>query len=56
MRELIDQARELAGNLQDPYWRAEHQVELMIIASILIGLIEIPLAWGKARAYKAGLA
>jgi hypothetical protein len=46
---------ELADNLRDDYWRAEHQQELLIVACILVALIEIPLAYLKARAYSKGL-
>lgn len=55
MRRLLELLGELRENLADEYWRAEHQVELMIVASILVALVEIPLAYCKARAYSKGL-
>ena len=56
MRDLLKHLDELRTNLADPYWRADHQVELMILASILVALIEIPFAYLRARAYRKGLA
>ena len=56
MRDLLKHLDELRTNLADPYWRADHQVELMILASILVALIEIPFAYLRAKAYRKGLA
>lgn len=56
MRDLIAHLDELRTNLTDPYWRADHQIELMILASILVALIEIPFAYLRAKAYRRGLA
>lgn len=55
MRRIGELLEELADNLRDDYWRAEHQEALMIAACILIALVEIPLAYLKARAYAKGL-
>lgn len=56
MKKLGELLEELRDNLADDYWRAEHQEILMIAAMILVALVEIPIAYLKARAYKAGLA
>lgn len=55
MRRLGELLEELTDNLRDDYWRAEHQEALMIAACVLIALVEIPLAYLKARAYAKGL-
>lgn len=54
MDHYIELAQEFWENVQDDYWRSQHREELILLGFLVLSVVEIPLAYCKARAYKAG--